>query len=226
MFGKESGLVLLEKPYRGGVTPTSLVDRSRFGNDGAWTNITATRLPSGLWVAGCNGISSEIVVTHSPSIGVRSNDFSLVIWCRTASYTLLPHIFNKGQATLYYTMAIYHIGGKEGEVYCALDGSTAGVVETWSTGKVVSDDVWHLLVGTFDRSGNISAFVDAIPYGTPASIAASGLLTSTADLHLGSNFSGANWLNGYLGLPKIYNYVLTQAQIADIFQKERSLFGV
>ena len=62
MFGESSGLVLCEKPSIGSVAPTKLTDRSRFGNDGTWTAITAKQLPSGLWVSTYNGTTSKIAI--------------------------------------------------------------------------------------------------------------------------------------------------------------------
>ena len=62
MDGQSSGLVLCEKPYTGSVTPTKLTDRSRFGNDGVWTDVTAVQLPSGLWVSTYNGATSKIAI--------------------------------------------------------------------------------------------------------------------------------------------------------------------
>ncbi len=73
-----TGRVLWDKPYSGSVTPTKLTDRSRMGNDGVWTSVTAKQLPSGLWVETFNGTSSEIVVPDAPSLSPLA--ISLVLW--------------------------------------------------------------------------------------------------------------------------------------------------
>jgi len=59
---KTKGCVLDVARQRGGAMPgvVTLVDHSRYRNDGAMTDVTWTQLPSGLWVLDFNGTSSIV----------------------------------------------------------------------------------------------------------------------------------------------------------------------
>ena len=63
---KTSSLVLNPRIYTGSVTPPALLeDQGRFRNNGTYTNITQTRLPSGLWALTLNGTTSKVTFAVS-----------------------------------------------------------------------------------------------------------------------------------------------------------------
>ena len=71
----------------GGVTPPdTFEDESRFGNDGVHTDITWTKLPSGLWVRGWNATSSLITIADAPSItNIFATGGTVLVWINPSS---------------------------------------------------------------------------------------------------------------------------------------------
>ena len=184
---KSTGLVLWDKPYTGSITPTSLVDRSRFGNDGVWTSGTALQLPSGLWVVTYDGSATKIAIGDT-----GQNAQSVCAWIRPSDVT---------------TRSIID-----------LDGGTHSI--------------------EIDGSGDITATGWASPIFYTAAVAAAvaqtvnvwnfiAVTTTTAfaadNVTLGNE---ASYFIGDAGLWKIYNRVLTPAQIRTIYNSERRFFGV
>ncbi len=56
-----TGVVFIDKPYKGSITPTLTTDRSRRRTNGTWNTVTATRLASGLWVASLTGAATSYI---------------------------------------------------------------------------------------------------------------------------------------------------------------------
>ena len=89
---------------------------------------------------------------------------------------------------------------------------------------------WHHLVVTYDGSGNASGMniiIDTVNDATTISTGnISGGITSTSNLCIGSRNGAANYLPGTFQTFKIYNKVLTPAEILQNYNATKDRFGL
>lgn len=134
---KSTGIVFAEKPSIG-IEPTNLPDMSRYGNHGAYANITDKQLPSGLWVRTFNGSTSII---DCGDLGLAR---ALSFWFNPNSITesILEEIDNVGVTISSGTM-----------VYGSWDNCFVDAVDTdtVTTG-------WHHIFITSTTDVDVSAF--------------------------------------------------------------------
>lgn len=218
---KSTGIVLWDKPYTGSVTPTKLTDRSRIGNDGAWTNITATRLTGGLWVGDYNGSTSKIVIADSPSFDI-TDALTAMAWAKVTDVTGARQVISKDNT------------GNGANVPFGIDinvttGTARGVLGNGAVEKNISGgtglvDAWHHIVFKYDGSF-LYLYVDGKSDATPVAQVVTPT-TNNLSVWIGTWGSTWQWFVGMIGLVHIYSYALTPAQIRAIFQSERGYFNV
>jgi len=215
--GLINGRVLWDKPYKGSVTPTSLVDRSRFGNNGTHTDITMEQLDSGLWVRDFNGTNSRIDCGSDNSLNFTKN-FSVDFWLRCDAVDKEQGLFNRG---------VYQISGYAAEIYSnnriRVDLWQSGLGATFytNTGVIDANIIYHIAIVRNGASGLV--YIDGAD-ATQLSQSMSDPVSHSGSFVMG-NFT-THYLDGWMGLLKAYNYALTASQIFVIFQKERHYFGV
>ena len=219
---KTTGIVLDVARQRGGATPSivTLHDFSRFGNDGAMTNVTWVQLPSDLWVMYLNGTSSVINCGSDASFNMNMSDFTLEFWINTLESAADQYIFDRPASAWYLTILI------PGRPYMKLQDHLANRVDVaFGAAYPVNDGVWHHVVIEVDRANNL-----AIGYKDTVLAMNTGIAAVTGNLFYTGNFTigraAATVMEGYLSLIRIYNYALTPAQVRSKFTATRRLFGV
>ena len=213
MDGKSSGLVLCEKPYTGGVIPTKLTDRSRMGNDGVWTNVTAVQLPSGLWVNSFDG--TAYISTCLPLFPVYYMNRELTIhwWAKRSDTGNTDYCF--GFSTTNAGLSIVLTSGARLTAESSVNGNV-----TTST-IITSNTEWHSYDITI-AGLNIYFCQDSVAVG-------SDTFPSVAGQYFAINRIGAGlsmYFTGQQAIHRIYNRALSPAEIRAIFTQERAFFGV
>jgi hypothetical protein len=119
-----------------------------------------------------------------------------------------------------------------GTSYYAQLGSGSGSGSTLfvnSTTFVGTLNTWYQLVYVFTNGGTqtLQTFVNGTSIGTVNHSLASILNTST-NLYLGSYNGGefAQWWDGRIGITRLYNTVLTSAEVLQNYNANRGLYGL
>jgi len=230
MEGKSSGTVLDVARQRGGAQPgvVSLLDRSRFGNDGAMTNVTWTQLPTGLWVMGFNGATSTVDCGHSESLRLTS-EVTMMAWVLFTDFSgHCPVIFMESGGQLGYCMGAQQTTGN---IFVIWADNTGG--HLWGPAIPMPAGIWVFLAVTI-RSGMQIVYVNGVNAGNLvvayATLAPAnhdlgiGVTSNLIDAGGGGDFSGH--MNGQIVLDRVKGYALTPAQIRSKFAATRRLFGV
>lgn len=223
-MARTTGIVFEAESYRdvtGVVSPPvdDLKDRSRFGNDGAMTNVIWARQSSGLYTMVFDG-TAYIDIADSPSLRM-TEAITLLAWVKVPNLTdAHSGIISKWATIAAERSYVLKIGLGTPSMMVS-DGIVGGEE---ATAAQLSTATWTLAVGTYDGQ-NIIAYKNTTA-GTPnAETLAMGINDSLACI--GSFRKEHNLLYEIeIGLPRIYNYALSALDIAIIFEKERRLFGV
>ena len=211
----------LSSPYGAAAPASDLPDVSRYKTDGTFVNNTAwTQLPSGLWIMEFDGTADYVEATAIQCDFV-SGDFTLAAWVALAAVGQDGCIFSRGEFNVggYY----FHVNSSNG--ITLLTNQAAAAQNVSSTGTLLALNIYsHCVVARTSTVARI--YIDGVDVTSGAGTVANPV-ASARTLRIGCSWTTA-WgdLEGYIGLPAIYNYRLSQDEINKIYQSERYLFGV
>lgn len=121
-----------------------------------------------------------------------------------------------------YSPTVPIFGDPRGSVYMGfgLDGGKIAISENqgYRNGPNVADGNWHMLTWTFDSSNRVNAWVDGYQWIYNYKVQASPLNNRLDYIGIGYNYSGVLYPSQLDGV-QIYNQILTDAQIKDIYTK-------
>ncbi len=222
-MSKTRGCVLEGKRYwapLGAVAPAlSLPDVSRYGNDGAFTNVTWVQLPSGLWVMEFNGVDSQV---DFGGLGIDwdASSWTVEVWGLADgnvgdSRGIAGNRFGAGAAT-----------------WWSLGISGGNTIRLEETGAVQHNDAFdpdgqgwqHYTLrvsGGSDMKVYRNAVITAIDFASAVDIG-----DTTNDFRIGRWFGATQGWDGLLSLVRVYDYALSPTEINNHYAAERSLFGV
>jgi len=214
-FIGESGQVLNLLMHHG--AGSVVRDYSDFGNHGRIYGAKWVDGPWG-WALGFDGTDDRMEVPNAPELN-PVNELTILAWIKRSMVDECHAIVSKGgwSTSGAYTLRIE----RENRImFIASDGSA-------STGEREGgyvDTQWHLVGAQFDNG--VIRFIldgDIIKEETTA-IATIG--SNTKPVYIGCAYWLANFMNGIIALPRIYNRALTPEEIRYHFESTRAIFGV
>jgi len=215
------GLVLDVANQSGGAMPSivTLHDWSRFGNDGAMTNVTWAQLAStGLWYPVYNGTTS--IVNCGTNVSLAITDAITIeawVYAVTLGEGLAGRIVAKNDVADYAYLPI------------SADNSIGiyfNSTQYKSNAGIFVLGTWQYFVVTFDRflaTNQIKHYKNGVAIGT--NIRAAAIPTSANALSIGNRVATGRTFDGNLPLLRLYNYALSPAQIRARYHSTRWLFG-
>ena len=210
------GAAPIVSPLGSAAPPSILKDRSRFKNDGTFTNVTWSQLPSGLWTMGFNGAGLITLPTRTVLGGQAA--FSVACWFKTSISGVEQYLISTWTGgSLYFAISATN---KVRLIIFTSSGQSPAPVPATS----VNDNKWRLAVGTYDGS-NINIYLNGVSDVAP--IAHTGRMNSdaTTPVVLGRRSNLASgFLTGSMALPRLFLYALSADQISRIYEAERRWF--
>ncbi len=208
---------------------SSIYDKSPYGNIGTITGATWKRLPLGLWyldfdgtddVVDCGSSSSlddlaalTVIVWFNPLSDGEGGFGSIVAKSTGGSWTNGWSFYQSGTKRLNFrvdhaTTDLLHrtVGG-------GTNGTWQQVAATWDGGGLSTGIIIY-------RGGA----VEARSVGTDADGAR--ITDASSLMRVGNNSVGTTTFDGGIALVRVFNAVLSAAQIANIYAQERHLFEV
>ena len=205
-------------------TGSSVYDLS--GNDltGTLSNVTYTSPAFNF-----NGTSSTITVPDSPLLEPGSGDWSIEVWVNhsviTGSSRAIMTKTNGGNSADWG----YGIRTTQaGSTYMEIGNGTTSITSPTTT---LSTNTWYQIVGVWTNvaSNSIALYRDGALVGS-SSHSFSSIKNTTGVLSLGSfnnNVGGfGQWLDGELGIVRIYNKALSGSEVLQNFQANASKYGL
>lgn len=192
----------------------SLLDRSQYANHGTISGATWVRLPSGLLVLSYNGTSNYTIFVNSASLQITAA-ITAEAWVKQLS---LPdasdyeHIIGKyGNHTAWSTGMCNNAGTLV----------LAGATRTSPLGNIgtiaLSLNTWYHTAMTNDGT-TTRLYVNGVPDTT---LAEAGVLDAVEAVFEGRCTDDERWLNGLIGLRRIYNRALTATEILRHYTREK-----
>jgi hypothetical protein len=201
---------------------TTINDISGNGLHGTMSNITFTSP-----YFSYNGSSSQISVADNPLLEPGSGDWSIEFWVNhtviAGSSRVLIGKTNGGMSADWgYGLRTFSNGNTYMEVG---DGSTS----TASPAAVLNINTWYQVVGVWTNvaSNSLALYINGSLIGSN-SHSFTSIKNTTAALYMGSFNGGqfSQWLNGRMGIVRMYNKSLTGSEVLQNFNADKSKYGL
>ena len=220
-----SNLVLYYDPsnpssYSG--SGTVINDLSGNGLSGTMSNITFTSPYFSF-----NGTSSEISVADNPLLEPGSGDWSIEFWVNHSvlagsSRILIAKTDGGNSADWGYGLRSSSVGNTFMEI-----GNGTSSMQSPSTGLTIN--TWYQVVGVWTNvsTNSFALYVNGNLVGSN-SHSYTSVKNTTSPLYIGS-FNGGQfgqWLNGRMGVVRMYNSALTGSQVLQNYNADKTKYGL
>ena len=204
-------------------TGTTLFDISGNGLNGTMSNITYTD-PYFTY----NGTSSQVNIPDNALLEPGSGSWTMEAWAYLSNTgagakTILGKFDPGGGAQdVSYSMRI-----STANAYAQMGDGTGAYVD--STSYTLTINTWtHIVyVWTNGATKTLQTYINGTSIGS-VSHTLSSILNTPSNLYLGSYNGGeySQWMNGRIGITRLYNAALTTAQVSQNFNANRATYGL
>lgn len=202
---------------------TVLNDLSGNGLTGTLSNVTYTSPAFNF-----NGTSSTISVPDNVLLEPGSGDWTMEAWVNhtviaSSSRVILGKTDGGTSALWGYGLRTIANGNTYGEV----GNGTTSITTNSSTLNI---NTWYQVVAVWTNvaTNNFELFINGVSQGSQ-SHSFTSIRNTTRPLYIGSFDGGAvfgQWLNGKVGIVRLYNAALTPSQVTQNFNANRSIYGL
>jgi hypothetical protein len=227
-------------------------DASGNGNHGTITigatgtnTAVGTCTSSGAWADGVTGKfgasldfdGTDDYISAGDVLDVNQSSLTVSSWVKTGSTqsSWQGSIVSKGNSAptreLSYEMVVR--GSLDttnvGKVGFFFGNGTGNSQTNIYSDAIVTDNMWHHIVGVADRNGNLKIYIDGKLQSTQTSIStySTQSLNNSLNFSIGSAPQNYYFFNGLLDDVRIYNYALTPTQIKNLFNENSAIrFGL
>jgi hypothetical protein len=167
---------------------------------------------------GFDGTDDYVQIADTANLRFDSStqDFSLFTWVKRTT-TGTEYILSKEDADNDGWRLMLNASN---QVVCSQDAT-----DVTST-TAITDTNWHLIGCTIDRDGNGQVYIDGIANGSTSAMGTDTMAT-TSNIRIGTrSYTSTSYFNGLIDDVRIYNYVLTPAQIRTVYNQNSAVrFG-
>jgi hypothetical protein len=221
-----NGLVLYFDPSNTSSYPgsgTTITDLSGNGFNGTMSNVSFTS-PYFTY----NGSSSNISVADNALLEPGSGDWSVEFWINHSVITgssrvLIAKTDGGNSADWGYGLRTSNIGNTFMEI-------SNGTTTTTSPSSTLSINTWYQIVGVWTNvtANTLVLYVNGVSIGTRFHSFVS-VKNTTSPLYIGSFGDGSvfgQWLNGRMGVVRMYNKALTSTEVLNNYNVDKSKYGL
>lgn len=220
-----SNLVLYHDPasslsYPG--TGTTITDLSGNGLTGTMSNITHTS-PYFAY----NGTSSQVTVADNALLEPGSGSWTMEAWVYLSNTSGGKVILGKfdpggGSQDVSYSMRI-----SNANAFAQMGDGSGNYIN--STSYTMSLNTWTQIVYVWKNGATktLETYINGASIGS-VNHSLNSILNTSADLYVGSYNGGeySQWMNGRIGVTRLYNSALTSAEVQQNFDATRSRYGI
>ena len=188
-----------------------------------WNN-TAGYIGGGYNYMGISGSADYITVADNPLLDFPTNSFSISLWAKTSGLGTIQPLIDKLGTKSGYKLYIGTAGYLNANINDTTHPNIVGLNSAIPTPIMVADGSWHHFVAIFNRTGNLSIYIDNILANSINITNASSDISSTNNLYIGYNPITGNLFQGNIDELMIFNTSLTTSQISDIYNNISARF--
>ena len=161
-----------------------------------------------------DGVNDFLQVDDKSQLNMGTSNFSINFWIKTSYSGVDRDIVIKGTAAPFYVVVLSY-----GIIYtCINDNLGAG--SKCAVGTIqISDSSWHFVSVVFNRSSNVTIYIDGSKDVSSTISAASGSLSNSNDFfRVGKGDLSGGYFNGTIDEVQIWNRSLIADEINELYQ--------
>jgi hypothetical protein len=196
-------------------------DFTPYSNNGTVTGATsvADRKGKANSAYSFDGSTSVINAGNAASLNMGTSDWTTSAWIKSSNATTVQYILNKraGGPSVGYNLTL----SSAGKLLARFDTATSAVSVTANGTAVIADGTWHLVTATYQRSGNLTIYVDGVANGSVsiAAYAADNIVT-TNPLYIGEDtYSHTSFFNGSIDDARVYQRAISAAEVSALYNQ-------
>ena len=221
-----NGLVLYYDPSNSSSYPgtgTTINSLAPTNLTGAMSNITYTNP-----YFSYNGTSSQITVTDNALLEPGSGNWTMEAWVYLSNTGAGPKTilgkFDPGglAADVSYSMRI-----STANAYAQIGDGTGAYVDSISYTLTINTWTQIVYVWTNITTKTLQTYINGASIGS-VNHTLNSILNTPSNLYIGSYNGGeyAQWMNGRIGITRLYNSALTASQVLQNYNTNRGLYGL
>lgn len=174
-----------------------------------------------------NGSNSQVTRLDSPLLEPGSGDWTMEAWFRitTNQNSVVLGKFDNGGASQDVSYSIRINGG--GSLFAQMGDGLGNYVN--STSYQTTTSTWYQVVYVWKNisTNSLETYINGTSIGS-VSHSLSSLLNSVNPLYLGSYNGGeySQWFNGSMGIVRLYNKSLSESEVLQNFNSDKSKYGL
>jgi len=175
-----------------------------------------------------NGTSSQVTIADNALLEPGSGDWTMEAWVYLSNTgagtkTILGKFDpGGGSQDVSYSMRI-----GAANAFAQIGNGTGAYVD--STSYTLSLNTWTHIVYVWKNiaTNSLETYINGASIGSVSHTLGS-ILNTSANLYIGSYNGGeyAQWMNGRIGITRLYNAALTAAQVSQNYNANRGLYGL
>lgn len=174
-----------------------------------------------------NGTSSQISVADNSALEPGSGDWTMEAWVylsnNVGGKTILGRFNNGGgSADVSYSMRI-----SNANAFAQMGDGSGNYIN--STSYIMSLNTWTHIMYVWKNiaTNTLETYINGASIGS-VSHSLSSILNSTNPLYIGSYNGGeySQWMNGRVGVTRLYNRALSAAEVAQNYNATKSKYGL
>jgi len=174
-----------------------------------------------------NGSSSQINIADAAALEPGSGDWTMEAWVylgtNTGSKVILGKFDPGGAAQdVSYSMRI-----NGANAYAQMGDGSGAYVD--STGYTLPLNTWKQIVYVWKNvaTNSLETYVNGVSIGSVSHTLPS-ILNTSSNLYIGSYNNGeySQWMNGRIGVVRLYNAALTASEVLQNFTADRGTYGI
>ena len=175
-----------------------------------------------------NGTSSQVSVTDTAALEPGAGSWTMEAWVYLSntgagSKTILGKFDPGGLAAdVSYSMRI-----STANAYAQIGDGTGAYVDSISYTLTINTWTQIVYVWTNGATKTLQTYINGASIGS-VSHTLSSILNTPANLYIGSYNGGeyAQWMNGRIGITRLYNAALTAGQVLQNYNADKSTYGL
>jgi|26BtaG_2_1085354.scaffolds.fasta_scaffold03470_3 hypothetical protein len=168
-----------------------------------------------------DGVDDNILVTSNDQLNMGTEDFCISFWINNNQAISDDVVSKRSGSGPADPGMILGVAGN-GKFFVEIEDDSLNEVALLTAGDARTG-TWNHIVYLFDRSGNVSTYVNNSLDGNTADISSVGTISNAVNLYIGRNGVAARIYEGGIRDVRIYKgTLLTAAQIDDVYNGKTS----
>ncbi len=192
----------------------TIFDKSQYNNHGTWSGNATPNWTSGIGSAmSFDGVNDYVNAGNDASLDFGSNNFTISFWFKSSATGNIKIVSKYNNGGVYQGFNLFL---NNGLITSSIKDTVATVIYSVSVTQY-NDNKWYNAIVVFNRSSNMSLYVNDILVDSDNIVVANATISTTSPIYIGAALGFANFFNGSIDEVRIYNRALSADEVQALY---------